>query len=124
MTAFRIKAGERRVIIPGPGGVAEEVVFVVERADGGVPSGTIEETRSAMSGTTVNKHALLAENVFRLGRAARARTRPRFRIAVIPDQDVTVRITQGYTSPLRVLFFTAIVAIAGFAAIGAWAVFG
>ena len=124
MTGFRIKAGERREIIRGPGGVGPELVFVAERADGSEVSGTVEETRSALVGAAVNTHPLRAENVFHFGGAAHSRTRTQFRLAVIPDQDVTVRIVKGYTSPARVLAIVALGIVTVLALIGGWAILG
>lgn len=121
MTEFQIRAGERREIVSAPGGVGAELVFTAERIDGGVPTGTVEETRAAMYGAAVNKHPLLAENRFRLGRYARTRTR--FRIAVVPDQDVTVRITAGFVSPGRMIAIVLCGSVAILALIGAVALF-
>ena len=122
MTTFRIRAGERREIISGPGGVGTELVFTAETTDGAEPTGLVEETRHAMYGEAVNEHPLMRENTFRLGRAAHSRTRTRFRLAVTPDQDVTVRITRGYTSPARILLIVAVAIIVIFGLLGAYAV--
>ncbi len=105
MKPLTLKAGLRREILrPINNGHGADVIFIAETQDGTPPTGKIEESRrGTFAGRNSKLIPLQAENRLRLGMLTRG-----YCLAVIPDQNVTIRFLTRHTQMADVLKYIAI----------------
>ncbi len=86
MKPVRVPANTHTVILRPMAGRGSDVIFRAETPDGSPPSGQIEERTRGVFGHNSKMHPLREENRFRIGTFNNG-----YRLAVIPDRDVTIR---------------------------------